>query len=71
MRLHMNQKMPHSCYLRFVKDGTLNESLSIDQLHVSNNIYYIVHKEYKLDGSKIKCLSFYYHMKLKQKSYLC
>ena len=42
------------CYFHFVNDEMLNESLSIDQLHVANNIYYIVQEEYKLNGSKIK-----------------
>ena len=64
MWLHMNQKTPRSCYLHFVKDEMLSESLSIDQLYVANNIYYIVHEEYK-DGSNIKFLIFYQHMRLK------
>ena len=46
----MNQNVSSGSYLQFVKDKTLSKSLSIDQLHVANNIYHIVHKEYKLDG---------------------
>ena len=46
------QKDAAGCYFHFVKDGMLNESLSIDQIHVANNIYYIV--QYKLDDSKNK-----------------
>lgn len=46
MWFHKNQKMPRRSYLNFIKDGTLNESMSIDQLHVANNIYYIGHEEW-------------------------
>ena len=46
----MNQNVPSGSYLHFVKDGMLSKSMSIDQLHVANDIYYIVHKEYKLGG---------------------
>lgn len=62
---NMNQKMSHSCYLHFVKDGTLGESMSIYQLHVANNICYIVHEIYKLDDSKIRSLIFSQNMKNK------
>ena len=50
MWLHMNHNMPSGSYLHFVKNGELNKSLSIDQLHVAKHIYYIVHEECKLDG---------------------
>ena len=50
MWLHMNHNAPRGCYLHFVKDGTLNKGMSIDQLHVANNIYYNVQEECKLDG---------------------
>ena len=56
----MNQKMPRSCYLHFVKDGTLSESMSIYQLHVANNICYIVQDMYKLDDSKIRSITLKY-----------
>ena len=44
MRLHMNHNMPSGSNLNIVKAGTLNKSLSIDQLHVANNIYNIYTK---------------------------
>ena len=49
MWLHMNHNVPRGCYLHFVKDGTSSKSLSVDQLHVANNIYHIVQEECKLD----------------------
>ena len=55
---------PAGCYFHFVNDEMLNESMFIDQLHVANNIYYIVDEEYKLNGSKIKSLIFYHHLNL-------
>lgn len=42
MWLDMNQNTPRLCYLHFVKNGGLNDTLTINQLHVANNIYYIV-----------------------------
>ena len=45
MWLDMNQNTPRFCYLHFVKNGGLNDTLTINQLHVANNIYYNVHEE--------------------------
>ena len=50
MWLHMNHNVPSGSDLYFIKGGTLDKSLSIDQLHVANNIYNIYHKECNLDG---------------------
>ena len=37
MWLHMNQNVQSGSNLHFVKDGMLNKSLFIDQLHVPNS----------------------------------
>ena len=53
MRLHMNHNMPSGSNLNIVKAGTLNKSLSIDQLHVANNIYNIYTKRVSYMTNKL------------------
>ena len=45
----MNHNVPSGSDLRFINSGTLGKSLSIHQLHVTNNIYNIYHKESNSD----------------------
>ena len=44
MWLHMNHNVSSGSDLHIVKAGTRKKSLSIDQLHVTNNIYNIFMK---------------------------
>ena len=50
MWLHMNHDVPSGSDLHIVNDGTLNQGLSIDQLHMAYNICNIFHQESQLDG---------------------